>query len=280
MGTLYRVLSGIVFIPILIFLSHRGGAWFLMFINVTLVVACWEFYQLMESKGVNPSKKVGILAALILSTLVYWRGTEFLGFFFAGFVIVITLRELFRAKVAFPIYDIATTVFGVIYVGWLLVHLELLRELPREVAVPYGAGSAFLLFAFLLAWSSDTGAYFTGMAWGRHKLFPRVSPSKSVEGAVGGLLATMAAALIGRTYLVLDGTGQPMITMPQAVVLGLIVGVANQLGDLVESLLKRDAAVKDTSTMIPGHGGVLDRFDSLLFAGPVTYYFLLWVVFA
>jgi phosphatidate cytidylyltransferase len=217
---------------------------------------------------------------MILSTLVYWRGMEFLGFFFAGFVIVITLRELFRTKVAFPIYDIATTVFGVIYVGWLLVHLELLRELPREVGVAYETGSAFLLFAFLLAWSSDTGAYFTGMAFGRHKLFPRVSPAKSVEGAVGGMLATMAAALIGRTYLVLDSAGQPLITVPQVVVFGVVVGVANQLGDLVESLLKRDAAVKDTSSMIPGHGGVLDRFDSLLFAGPVTYYFLLWVVFA
>jgi hypothetical protein len=158
----------------------------------------------------------------------------------------------------------------VIYVGWLLVHLELLRELPREVGVAYETGSAFLLFAFLLAWSSDTGAYFVGMAFGRHKLFPRVSPAKSVEGAVGGMLSTMAAALIGREYLVLDSAGQPLITVPQDVAFGVVVGIANQLGDLVESLLKRDAAVKDTSSMIPGHGGVLDRFDSLLFRSSTT----------
>ena len=279
-GTLYRVLSGIVFVPILILLSNLGGSAFLMLFNVILVLACREFYQLMEFKGVNPSKKVGIAAALILSTLVYWRGGEFLGFFFAAFVIVIALRELFRTKVAFPIYDMATTVFGVIYVGWLLVHLLLLRELPREVAITYETGSAMLLFAFLLAWSSDTGAYFVGMAIGRHKLFPRVSPSKSVEGAIAGFAATLVAAVAGRTWLVLDPSGAPLLTVAQALALGVIVGVANQLGDLVESLLKRDAAVKDTSEMIPGHGGVLDRFDSLLFAGPVTYYFLLWVVFA
>jgi phosphatidate cytidylyltransferase len=277
-GTLLRVASGIIFVPLLIWLSRTGGAPFLFFINMTLIVACWEFYSLMEAKGVNPSKKVGITAVMLLSITVYWSGTAYLGLFLAAFVIAITVRELMRPA-DFPIYDIATTVFGVVYVGWLLLHLLLIRELPREFSLSYAAGSHFLLYAFLMAWSSDTGAYFTGMAIGRHKLSPRVSPAKSVEGAVGGLLSTIGAAYLGRAWFVRDASGEPFLTVGQTLVLALLVGLANQLGDLVESLLKRDAQVKDTAMTIPGHGGILDRFDSLLFAAPVLYYFLKVAVF-
>jgi phosphatidate cytidylyltransferase len=277
-STLLRVVSGIVFVPILVWLSWRGGAPFLFFINMLLVVACWEFYSLMEAKGVNPSKKVGVVAVLLLSITVTWSGTTHLGLFLAGFVIAITVRELMRAA-KLPIYDIATTVFGVVYVGWLLLHLLLLRELPREQLLPDAAGSHFFLYAFLLAWASDTGAYFTGMAFGRHKLFPRVSPSKSIEGAVGGLACTIGAAFWGRAWFVKDASGEPFLTAAQTLVLALLVGVANQLGDLVESLLKRDAKVKDTAMTIPGHGGILDRFDSVMFAAPVLYYFLRVAVF-
>jgi phosphatidate cytidylyltransferase len=277
-GTLLRVASGIVFVPILVWLSRRGGGPFLFFINMLLVVACWEFYSLMEAKGVNPSKKVGVTAVMLLSFTVTWSGTEHLGLFLAMFVIAITVRELMRAA-KLPIYDIATTVFGVVYVGWLLLHLLLLRELPREQFLPDAAGSHFFLYAFFLAWASDTGAYFFGMAFGRHKLFPRVSPSKSIEGAIGGYACTIGAAFWGRAWFVRDESGEPYLTAVQTLVLALLVGVANQLGDLVESLLKRDAKVKDTAMTIPGHGGILDRFDSVMFAAPVLYYFLRVAVF-
>ncbi len=278
MGTLLRVVSGIVFLPILYWVSKTGGGPFLFFMNMLTIVACWEFYSLMEAKGVNPSKKVGVTAVMLLSTTVVWSGTEYLGLFLAAFVVVITVRELFRTD-ALPIYDIATTVFGVVYVGWLLLHLLLLREIPREHSLPDVVGSHFFLYAFLMAWSSDTGAYFTGMAIGRHQLFPRVSPAKSIEGAFGGLAATIGAAYWGRAWFVRDAAGDPFLTVGQTLVLALLVGVANQLGDLVESLLKRDAHVKDSAMTIPGHGGILDRFDSLLFAAPVLYYFLDVAVF-
>jgi len=283
LGTRKRVLSGIVFLPILVLISRRGGGAFLLFLNTTMVVALWEFYRLMEAKGVNPSKRLGVAAALVLSTITWWWGPggghHSLGVFLAAFVVSISLRELFRPEMAFPIYDIATTFFGVFYVAWLMLHLLLLRELPREIGLPDGAGSAFLLYAFLLAWAGDTGAYFAGLAWGRHRLAPRVSPGKSVEGAVAGLLAVVGAAFLGRAWFVRDAYGLAYLTAPQTLALGILAGVAAQLGDLVESLLKRDARIKDTSDAIPGHGGVLDRFDSLLFAGPVTYYFLTFVVF-
>lgn len=282
MGTLRRVLSGIVFLPILVLISRRGGGPFLLFIDMTMVAALWEFYRLMEAKGVNPSKRLGVAAVLVLSVLTFWWGPEgghhSLGLFLAGFVVTIALRELVRPEMAFPIYDIATTMFGVFYVGWLMLHLLLLREMPRELGLPYAAGSSFVLYAFLLAWACDTGAYFTGLAFGRHQLAPKVSPKKSVEGAIGGFLACVGAAFLGNAWFVRDAAGSSYLTPLQTLVLGVLVGVAAQLGDLVESLLKRDARIKDTSDMIPGHGGVLDRFDSLLFTAPVTYYFLTLVV--
>ncbi|MBZ0267305.1 phosphatidate cytidylyltransferase [bacterium] len=280
MGTLLRVASGFVFVPVLILLSQHGGVWLLFLVNNIIVVGLWEFYRLMEAKGVEPSKKLGIFAALVLSTLVYWGGpTHFLGLFLAAFVMTITLRELFRPVEKLPIYDIATTTFGVLYVGWLGTHFTMLRELPREVGVDYAIGSHLLLYAFLMTWASDTGAYFFGIKFGKHRLIERISPKKSVEGAIAGFFSAIAAAVIGPFWFVRDMAGEPLLTVTQSVILGVLVAVAAQLGDLVESLLKRDARIKDTSATIPGHGGILDRFDSLLFAAPVTYYFFHLAVF-
>ncbi|MEZ5066143.1 MAG: phosphatidate cytidylyltransferase [bacterium] len=283
MGTLKRVLSGVVFVPILVLISRYGGGWFLALVDMILIVGLWEFYRLMEAKGLNPSKKVGVAATLVLSTLAYWYGPGQMGHWLALFltcsVVVITIRELMREQPEFPAYDIATTAFGVIYVGWMLVHLVLLRELPRELGLPYSAGSAFLLYAFLMVWACDTGAYFVGLTFGRHRLLERVSPKKSVEGAIGGFASAVLAALWGRAWFVRDEFGLPYLAVGEAVVLGVLVGTLGQLGDLVESLLKRDARIKDSSDTIPGHGGILDRFDSLMFGAPVTYYFLRLVVF-
>jgi len=131
---------------------------------------------------------------------------------------------------------------------------------------------SYALLPFMLVWSCDTAAYAVGRAFGRTKLMPSVSPGKSLEGAIAGLLASIGGALLARLWFA------HYLTALDAVVLGALVGVFGQLGDLVESLLKRDAELKDTSTLIPGHGGVLDRFDSLLFAAPIVYYYLLFQV--
>ena len=274
-----RVLSGIVFVPILILLTQAGGGFFLFLVNWIQVAACWEFYRMMETKGVNPSKKVGLFATLVLSAVVYATGLDYLGVFLAGFILTILVRELFRAEMTFPIYDIATTVFGVVYVGWLLLHLVLLRELPRELSMDDSLGAALVLYVIAIVWSCDTGAFLVGIPLGRHKLFPRVSPSKSVEGAVAGFLCAMGAAFAGYVWFAHQPGGNAFLSVQQALLLGALLGIASQLGDLVESLLKRDARVKDASSTIPGHGGVLDRFDSLLFSAPVAFYYLRNVVF-
>jgi phosphatidate cytidylyltransferase len=179
---LARVLSGITFVPVLILAARAGGAWFLLLVNWILAAATWEFYGLMEAKGVHPSKKVGIFASLALAVVVYTTGLEHLGLFLSAFVLTILVRELFRAKLAFPIYDIATTVFGVVYVGWLLTHLILIRELPRSIGLPDLLGAHLVLYSILIVWSCDTGAFLFGILFGRHKLLPHVSPENRWRG--------------------------------------------------------------------------------------------------
>ncbi|HET9886417.1 MAG TPA: phosphatidate cytidylyltransferase, partial [bacterium] len=148
-----RVLSGVVFVPFLILMTQAGGGFFLFLVNWIQLAACWEFYRMMEAKGVHPSKKVGLFATLVLSAVVYATGLNYLGVFLAGFILTILVRELFRPEMTFPIYDIATTVFGVVYVGWLLLHLVLLRELPRELSMDDSLGATLVLYVIAIVWS-------------------------------------------------------------------------------------------------------------------------------
>ena len=168
---------------------------------------------------------------------------------------------------------VAVTLFGVIYVGWLSAHLVMLRELPWRAGTDYGLGASFVFLAFFVTWSCDTGAYAVGRVWGRIRPWTTISPRKSLEGAAGGFACAIAAAFIARAWFA------PYLRGLDAAVLGALVGVFAQLGDFVESLLKRDARHDDSSDLIPGHGGILDRFDSLYFSAPVVFYYLRLVVF-
>jgi phosphatidate cytidylyltransferase len=162
----------------------------------------------------------------------------------------------------------SVTLFGVLYVGWLSAHLLYLRELPASVGLPYGAGAALVFLVFLPTWSCDTAAYAVGMAFGRRRLLPSVSPKKSVEGSLAGLAAALAATLAARLWFA------PFLSLGHALILGLAIGVFAQVGDLAESLLKRVSRAKDSGEVIPGHGGVLDRFDSLYFTAPLVFYYV------
>jgi len=148
-----------------------------------------------------------------------------------------------------------------------------LRELPHVTGQPYIAGFRLVILVFLLTWSADTGAYLVGSILGRHKLAPRISPGKSIEGVAGGVLFAIGAGVVAaRTFM--HGELTPWF----GALLGAIAAIVGLLGDLVESQLKRDARVKDASDAIPGHGGALDRFDSVLFVAPLIYYVLRFVV--
>jgi phosphatidate cytidylyltransferase len=266
-----RLLTASVGVPVAIVCSLVGGIPFLLAIFFVIGFGLFEFYRMMEAKGIRPYKTVGILAGLVVAWFVYDRGGFYSSLFITLVLVAIMVLELFRRDGELAVFHISTTIFGVFYVAWLGSHIILLRRLGEGLP-QQDVGGFFVILAFALAWGTDTGAYVVGNAIGKRKLLPRVSPQKSVEGAVGGVVFSLAAALIARA------TFARFLSLPDAVILGLIASVMATLGDLVESLIKRDVKIKDTSHALPGHGGMLDRFDSVLFVAPIVYYYLRFLV--
>lgn len=268
-----RVLSAAVFLPILLFTAYRGGLWFAGLVTLQVALGTTEFYRMMMDRGLRPSGRLGTGMALVLCGLAYFGTASQTNLLVTGGLLIIFCSELLRKDGERGIEPMAVTLFGILYVGWLSVHLILLRELPRTLGQDYAAGASYVLLAFWLTWLCDTAAYTFGLWLGRRRLLPAVSPKKSVEGSIGGLVAALVGAHVARLWFA------PYLTPFHATVLGLGVGVFAQVGDLAESLLKRVSGTKDTSGLIPGHGGVLDRFDSLYFSGPLIYYYLRMIVF-
>ena len=266
-----RLLTAFVGGPAIIICSLVGGIPFLLAMNLIIGAGLFEFYRMMEVKGIRPFKTVGIAAGLVVSWYVYFQGGMFSGLFITLMLITIMGMELLRRDGELAVFHISTTILGVFYVAWLGSHIILLRQLGEGVEGT-DLGGFFVLLAFVLTWGADTGAYFVGNAFGKKKLLPRVSPGKSVEGAVGGVAVAIMIAFIARATIV------PLLTVVDALVLGLTAPVMAVLGDLVESLMKRDVRIKDTSHALPGHGGMLDRFDSVLFVAPLVYYYLRFLV--
>jgi phosphatidate cytidylyltransferase len=265
-GIVPRLVVILLGVPCLFLITLRGGIFFLLLVGMIIFLGLREFYILMKAKGYRPFETLGYFCALAISAYA-WRQGVAVPLILTGSLLAIMIREVFRGEVSRSLGHMAVTVFGIMYVGWLGSHLVMLRQLPGAVGVEDGIGARLVFFAALLTWATDTAAYLCGVAFGRHKLMPSISPKKTVEGAVGGLLG---AALVG---WICARTFTPFVTPLAGIVLGLAVGAVGQLGDLVESLIKRDVGIKDSAELIPGHGGVLDRFDSLLFTVPVLYYY-------
>ena len=158
---------------------------------------------------------------------------------------------------------------GILYMGWLLGHYVTLRELDH--------GRELVLLVLFSTFACDTAAFFAGRTWGRHLMAPVISPKKTWEGAVAGFAAAIAAALVLRSLLNLGDWELPLSNV-QTIALGCLTGLFAQLGDLLESLIKRRAGAKDSGRLMPGHGGILDRIDSLVFTGAIVYYYVIWVV--
>jgi phosphatidate cytidylyltransferase len=270
---LLRIGASIFFIPCFIVITMRGGFHFLALVDIIILIGTWEFYKMMEQKGVRPYKAIGLLCALVLSWYFFFRNGLYANLFLTLMLMTLMCLELTRKDGTSAIYHIATTILGIMYVSFLASHMILLRELPLSIGREYELGSSFVFLVFIVTWSGDTMAYLVGMSIGKKPLFPRVSGKKTWEGSIGGLAASIAGVLIARA------TFASYLHLWQALLLGIGGGAVSQLGDLFESMIKRDASLKDASSTIPGHGGVLDRFDGLLFAAPLIYYFLKYAVF-
>lgn len=290
-----------------------GGFYFFGLVLVLSTIGLLEYYALARKKGAQPQTGTGlVLGALLGAGFVFARIRDLLlGFLdrmsisvpapsMAQYFLILALiftplvlaLELFRNRGS-ALLNIAATAFGALYVSFFFGSLVGIRELfvPADfpvyahfsitgVAVGEQAvatidrwGGLTILVLFASIWACDSAAYFAGRAFGRHRLFERVSPNKTWEGAVAGFLFAIGVFLLGKALLL------PYLTLAEAGVCGAIIGVFGQLGDLAESLLKRDAGVKDSSTLIPGHGGVLDRFDSVLYVSPLVFLYLDFVVF-
>lgn len=265
-GVMPRLTIILLGVPCFYLITLRGGLFFLVLVDLIIYLGLREFYMLMKAKGYEPFEVLGYFCALAVSWYA-WREGVAVPLILTLSLLAIMIREVFRQDMSRSLEHMAVTVFGIMYVGWLGSHLVMLRQLPSVVGAEDIVGARLVFLAALLTWSTDTGAYIMGVALGRHPLIERISPKKTIEGAIGGLLGASLAGWICANTLT------PFLTPASGIVLGLVAGSAAILGDLVESLIKRDVGIKDSAELIPGHGGVLDRFDSLLFTAPVLYYY-------
>lgn len=232
-------------------------------------IGYYEFINISKNKNNYPDPVTGFAAVFLIVLNAYFKLFEF-GHFMMLFVPVLFLRELFRNKNS-AMNNTGSALLGIFYTGLLPSSVVMIRELYSGNAVLYDTG-AFLIIALLVSiWVCDSAAFFVGSAIGKHKLFPRVSPKKSWEGAIAGFFFSIITMIVMK-YLLID-----FLSLPDAVMIGVIVGIFGQIGDLAESLIKRDAGVKDSSNLIPGHGGILDRFDSLLYTAPLVYLYMQYI---
>ncbi len=267
-----RSLIAAIFIPLIFLATLKGGLIFVALVATIIIFSIFEFFDLLARKVTNPQVVLGTTFAAGVCAAYYFAGPESLWWLLSASMIVFLCVELFRNQVA-PSLNVAATVCGLCYLPLLLGQLILIRELPLAAGVPYAEGGRWLILIFLCIWLCDTAAYLLGSAIGRHKLFERISPNKTWEGAIAGVLTALLTAWACRELFVTS------LSLRDALVLGAICGVFGQISDLVESQFKRDVQVKDASGLIPGHGGMLDRFDSPILIAPLVYAYLRYVAF-
>jgi phosphatidate cytidylyltransferase len=281
-----RILTAAVLIPAVIYVIFKGGYWVLATVEIVTILGLSEFYQLIEAKGAHPLRGFGTIAGASLPVVAFVGNEYHVTILMSAVLLGVMVAQLGKARISDALASISGTFFGVFYVGWLFSHAIVLRDFHRVAQGKWGdiavagilpeVGIFYLLFTAAIVIAGDAGAYFSGRAYGRHKLAPTISPAKTVEGALGAVVAGVAvgfACKVAFEFLIPGVTAQ--IGWVLCGVLAVLLAVVGIVGDLVESLLKRDAAVKDTGMLLPGTGGILDRVDSNLLAIPVMYYLML-----
>ena len=268
-GHLGRVITAVVLLPILYWVvKYSPSHIFFLLVAGGILMGQYELYRFYYPQNHFRRILLGLILGFFLALSFYLKliypaphlPVLLLTLISIGAMLfsLFTVREMKTA-----LNDTAVMLFGVVYVSFLLSHLLLLRGLPE--------GQGLILFVLGITWLCDAGAYYVGQLMGRHPLAPRISPKKTIEGAVGGLVFSVSGSLAAKFWFL------PALSMMDSLFVGLLLGVVGQLGDLVESLWKRSAGVKDSSTLLMAHGGVLDKVDSLIFTAPVFYYYLVLV---
>ncbi len=278
-----RLVTSLFAIPVVVAAFWFGEPWFTILTAVVALLAVIEFYRLAASTGASPLPYFGVAFTILF---VVSRNPEVIAWIEPYFDVSPMMPLLLTLAVTLPMAWLvlrrraghnftgwAWTVAGILYAGWLLGHLVALRALPD--------GRSWVLFVLLGTFASDTTAFFAGSRFGRHRLAPDISPNKTWEGAIAGLAGAAVLGLFfaAATIFTVDN---PLhisgLALWQAGLFGLLISMFGQVGDLAESLLKRNAAAKDSGVFFPGHGGVLGRIDSMVFAGIVVYYVVVWAI--
>ncbi|KPL00463.1 MAG: hypothetical protein AMJ91_04685 [candidate division Zixibacteria bacterium SM23_73_3] len=268
-----RVVIASIFGPLIIYVTLLGKLPFLILVEILIILGLWEFSYLAQLKNFQIPKWILLFMGVFLGISVYLWGERAFIFFLLGLLYLTAFVSVIKGRTQGATADLSLTVFALFYVAGLFSFLILLREMPQKLGLDYKTGGLWIVYLLICIWSCDTFAYFIGDPLGKHKLSPSVSPKKTVEGFGGGILGAVAAAFF--SYYVFLKSAQ----LQHLLIIAFFVSLIGQIGDLTESLFKRDAEIKDISHIIPGHGGILDRFDSLLFVSPIVYYYLKFVVY-
>ncbi|RKD27750.1 phosphatidate cytidylyltransferase [Caminicella sporogenes DSM 14501] len=253
-----RILSGIIGLPLLIYIILSGGITLIFAVLFIALMGLSEFYKSFFQKNIYPITFIGyFFTAQLFADYYFYRQKYFLCIIF---LITFILLIIFLFSKKYSPLDVSITLLGFLYVSVFLLHIIYISDMNVK---------NFIWFPFITAWATDTFAYFTGYFFGRKKLIPQVSPKKTVEGSIGGIIGSIIVSLVF-SYIFM-----PKFIL-HSVVIGLIGSIFSQIGDLIASKIKRYVGIKDFGNIIPGHGGVLDRFDSIILTAPIIYYYLIF----
>ena len=265
-NALKRILTAVVGAPLVLGLAYLGKGYFGVLVLALCLLAQWEVYGLAKAGGAQPFVAGGLAVGAVVALRGFWSPAVPLALL--GLLALLAYSPFARSER--PLQSLGATVLGVLYPTVLLSFLTDLR-LARGGGVGDREAFYLTLSVFLLIWATDTLAYYTGRAIGKHKLAPLISPKKTWEGSVGGTVGAVLAAVALKFTLL------GFLAWPHIIALALICGVVSQVGDLAESRLKRSVGVKDSGTFLPGHGGLLDRFDAMILSVPLVYLYLVFV---
>ena len=260
-----KIWTGIFIVPPIVVLIIVGPPAVLpLMVLLATFLGLREFYTLALPHSKPIERLFGIGLRLILSTLIAFGSTGIISPFFVFLLLCLSVLFMATSQDLLPtISNLGITLFGIVYIGFLLSHISLIRNMAD--------GKEWALFLIATVWAGDISAFFGGSRFGRHKLYPKISPKKTVEGLIGAIIGSIIVALVFSQLFI------PQLEKSLCVFLAIGLGILGQLGDFTESMLKRSAQVKDSGTLIPGHGGMLDRLDSFLFTAPFLYYVLLYL---
>lgn len=262
-----RMLTGFIMGTIVMLCIIWGDLALLCLLAFMLFAGSREYVKMLNHKGFYPSLKVIYLTEAILAAVVYFKRFDLVAITLTICAMGSFMWVLFRGRQPY-IANVATTLLGMVYCGWFPLHLIFLRDLSCD---KYDSGLGFVVLMFISILLTDIGCYYVGSKFGKHKLAPVISPNKTIEGSVGGAFFAIIGAMIIGLYL--------GVQWYIALLAGILCTTFAQIGDLSESLIKRDAGVKDSGTSLPGHGGFLDRTDSFILTLPIMYYFCKCFIF-